>query len=274
MSGYRNLIDKTLTALLFIILEAAALLMLSGNDIIHRQWLARGTTAFRAAVWGSAQEVADYFALKGTNESLAASNSELLERLINSAHDTVKQAEGTDGRFSLVCASIVKGSVNRQRNYFILDKGASDGICPDMGVITDKGVVGIVDAVTGRYSYVISFMNPQMNVSARIGPEGPVGRMIWDGKSSRGAILGEIPLHTPVSVGDTIYTSGFSSMYPADIPLGTVTTSRIKDGASLEIGVRLFQEFRSLKYVSIVRNRDIAQIDSLMNAEVRGGDRR
>lgn len=273
MSGYRNLIDKALTALLFIVLEAAALLMLSGNDIIHRQWIVRGTTAFRAVVWGSVQKAGDYFSLGKSNRQLAQANTELLERLINAGGDTCLHSAGQEGKFSLVAASIVKGSVNRQRNYFILDKGASDGIRPEMGVITEKGVVGIVDAVTGRYSYVISFMNPQMNVSARIGLDGPVGRMVWNGKGSRGAVLGEIPLHTEVAEGDTIYTSGFSSMYPADIPLGTVTSSRIKDGASLEVGVSLFQEFRSLKYVSIVRNRDIAEIDSLMRAGEHGGDR-
>lgn len=272
MSGYRNLIDKALTALLFIALEAAALLMLSGNDIIHRQWLARGTIAFRAAVWGGIQKAGDYFSLGRTNGELAAANTELLERLINAGGDTCMQSAGKEGKFTLVPASIVKGSINRQRNYFILDKGASDGIRPEMGVITEKGVVGIVDAVTGRYSYVISFMNTQMNVSARIGQDGPVGRMVWNGKSSKGAVLGEIPLHTEVAEGDTVYTSGFSSMYPADIPLGTVTTSRIKDGASLEVGISLFQEFRSLKYVSIVRNRDIAEIDSLTRAAGQGGD--
>ena len=54
--------------------------------------------------------------------------------------------------------------------------------------------------------------------------------------------------------GDTVFTSGYSSIFPPDIALGTTGESKIVNGATYEIEVTLFEDFGSLRYVTIVEN--------------------
>ena len=54
--------------------------------------------------------------------------------------------------------------------------------------------------------------------------------------------------------GDTVFTSGFSSIFPPDIPLGVTGNSKIVNGATYEIEVTLFEDFGALRYVTIVEN--------------------
>ena len=93
-----------------------------------------------------------------------------------------------------------------------------------------------------------------MSISSRIGRLGSVGPMEWDGRSRNRAILKEIPHHVEFSEGDTVYTSGYSSIFPPDIPLGVINKSRIVNGSTYEIEVNLFEDFGALRYVTIVDN--------------------
>ena len=121
-------------------------------------------------------------------------------------------------------------------------------------MITPNGAIGIVDAVSENYSYAISFQNHNISISARLGKDGRTGPLSWDGRSSSGAVLREIPHHLEITPGDTIYTSGFSSIFPADIPLGTVREAEIVNGATYDIKVDLFEDFGALRHVCIVEN--------------------
>ena len=91
--------------------------------------------------------------------------------------------------------------------------------------------------------------------------------MRWDGISSTGAVLSEIPPYEGMMPGDTVFTSGFSSIFPADIPLGLTGESKLVNGATLVIKVRLFEDIRRLRYVTIVSNNDRAEIENLLNEE-------
>jgi rod shape-determining protein MreC len=102
-----------------------------------------------------------------------------------------------------------------------------------------------------------------MNISARMGKEGAVGPLTWDGKSGNMAILKEIPLHVKFQPGDTVFTSGFSSIFPPDIPLGSAGASKVVNGATYEIEITLFEEFKSLRYVTIVENLGKTEIKEL-----------
>ena len=120
-----------------------------------------------------------------------------------------------------------------------------------------------MDAVDKHYSYAISFMNPEISISARLGSEGAVGPLTWDGVSTRGAVLKEIPLQYKFQKGDTVFTSGFSAIFPPDIPIGTTGDAKIVNGATNEIKVNLFQDFSTLKYVVVVENIGREEIMSL-----------
>jgi rod shape-determining protein MreC len=160
-------------------------------------------------------------------------------------------------------AKVIKNSLNTEHNYLIIDKGVKDGMSEDMGVITPIGVVGITRAVGQDYTYVLSFLNNKQTVSAKIGRSNIFGTLRWDRKSIYYAQLTEIPQHIKVRRGDTVFTSGYSTFYPANIPIGTAVSYRVINGTHKQIKVKLMQNFKDLDYVIVVKHRHRHQIDSL-----------
>lgn len=272
MPKERSIVQRIFIAVVFILLEVAALLMLSHNNQLQRLWIARISHGFMARTWGTTQAISDYFSLKGQNDRLALENDSL-QRMARSYELAAKEADPAsrpvlmDNGFNYIPATIVKSSSNTQHNYLIIDKGSEDGVVRNSGIITSNGVIGIVDAVSPHYSYAISFLNTELFISARLGESGAVGPLAWDGTSSDGAILKEIPLQFKFEPGDTVYTSGYSSIFPPDIPIGVAGESKIINGATNEIKVRLFQNHKALKYVTVVGNTRAEEIEAIENQE-------
>lgn len=264
MSRSRRTYLIIIDAVIFVLLEVAALSMLNHRGSLQHIWLSKASHAFMATVWGGSESIKRYVSLDRVNEELARENFELRERL--SIYESAQGAQTADSLtheamtvtgisdFTFTPATIVKISRNRAHNYFIVNKGSEDGVRPQSGVITTSGVVGIIDAVDKHYSYGLAFLNSDISVSSRIGRDGPVGRMMWDGISSDRGVLKDIPLQNKFEPGDTVWTSGFSAIFPPDIPLGIIESSKIVGGAVYEISVGLSQNFRSLRYVTIVDN--------------------
>ena len=264
-----KIVTLLFNAAIFIALEVAAIGMLRSSDA-QNFFVSKGAHALMARLWGSSQAVKYYFSLARTNDELAAQNFALRQEVLawrNAAEqekrDSITRSISNIGEFRYMSGTIVKISSNKQHNYLILGQGARDGVAPNAGIITDKGVIGIVDSVGEHYSFALSFMNTEFSLSARLGREGAVGPLVWDGKSSTGAILKEIPLQYRFEPGDTVYTSGYSSLFPADIPIGLTGESRIVNGATYEIQVRLLQDMGAARYVTLVNNDSRGEIDSI-----------
>ncbi len=268
MPRRNSTLNTVISVAVFIVLEAAALVMLSRNDSLQKVWISRAGHAIMGKVWGSTQAVGRYFSLSSANRQLAIENQELLSRLLE-AEEKLRRVKvdsmsfPVNQGFSLIPAEVVKISRGKQHNYIILNRGFEDGVQDKSGVITACGVVGVVDAVSRHHSFVFSFQNSEVSISARLGDEGSNGILVWDGVSSNGAILKEVPLQYRHHQGDTVYTSGHSIMFPPDIPIGIVGDSKIVNGATNEISVSLFQDFKALRYVSIVHNNSLDEIEDL-----------
>lgn len=266
MAGVRNRFGFILSAAVFLVLEIAAILMLSRTSSLQNIWINRASHRVHAAIWGSGERVRNYFHLEGQNRELAAENLELASQLRELRQKTLPYQQnllpftGTDN-FRMIPATIVKVSRNTQHNYIILDKGSRDGVRPQTGIISPTGVIGIVTSVGQRFSYGITLMNPRVSVSARIGRTGLVAPLEWDGKRTDGAVMRGLPLHHEINPGDTVWTSGFSTMFPADVPIGTTGRIRQVDGSTNEVSVHLFQDFASLRYVIIADNLDRKEIE-------------
>ena len=247
----------------FVLAELAAILLLANSDSIQNLWINRASHRTIAAIGGWAEDTRGYFSLRRQNDSLALENLELARRL-RLLEEEKRSAEagaalagqGRDSSFRYIPARIIKASRNSQHNYVIVDKGSADGVVPHSGIITTNGVVGIIEAVDEHYSYALSLLNTAMRVSARIGHEGIAAPLEWDGIHSGRATLKELPGHLATNPGDTVWTSGYSSIFPPDIPLGITGGAREIDGSVKELDVNLFIDFRALRYVDIVENKD------------------
>ena len=271
MQRRRTITGTLINTAVFILLEIAALGMLRHGDSLQDLFISRAAHGFLGYFWGVSENIADYASLRTENRHLAEEILRLTETITRleeeaaaaAARDSADYTTAWRGKYEFIPAEVIKNSVNKQHNYLIIGKGSDDGVRPQTGIITSRGVIGIVDAVSRHYSYAISFLNSDSSISARIGKDGAAGPMAWDGKGSGNALLREIPLQVKFEEGDTVYTSGFSTIFPPDIPIGRITGSRIVNGATVEIKVSLFQDFSSVRHVCLVRNRDLDEIMSL-----------
>ena len=265
MAGGKRPYSVIWTAAVFVILEIAAILMMSRTSSLQDIWISRASHRVHASIWGGGESIRNYFTLGQQNRELAQENFELSSLVREFGQKDLSYRENhlydsNTGNFRLVPATIVKASRNSQHNYIVLNKGSEDGVKPQTGIITTNGVVGVVNAVGKRFSYGLTLMNNRMSVSARIGRTGLVAPLEWDGRHSNGALMKGLPLHYTVAPGDTVWTSGFSSVFPPDIPIGVTGKIRQVDGSTNEVHVQLFQDFNALRYVIITENLDREQI--------------
>lgn len=265
-----TVVSKLIPAAIFIILEVAAINMLKSSSSIQNVWINRLSHNFLASTWGFGQKVSRYFSLDRQNDLLAQENFLLskeldrYKRLVSEYKLATSFTGLKSDAFSYIPATIVKMSRNSQHNYIIIDKGSEDGIVPHSGIITSNGAIGIIEAVDKHYSYGISFFNTKIGISVRLGRSGTVSTMSWDGISGNRANIGNIPPYAGVAPGDTVWTSGVSSIFPGDIPLGTV--EKVSEKAALgNAEILLFQDFSTMKYVTVVSNSSIGEIESLEN---------
>lgn len=268
MDAAKKKYGSVLNAAVFVLMEIAAILLLSQTRSLQDIWLNKISHRTLGTLWKSGESIRNYFSLGEQNRALAAENLDLSVKLRSLSQDALakKMNPGSDtlsGNFRYIPATIVKASRNSQHNYIILNKGSEDGVKPQTGIITTFGVVGVVQVVDRHYSYGLSLMNPMLKVSARIGHTGLVAPLEWDGVRSNGGIMRNLPLHQTIAKGDTVWTSGFSSVFPADVPIGITGDVRMVDGSMNEAEVRLFQDFAALRYVIITENIDKDAISSL-----------
>ena len=257
------------SAATFLLLEVAALVLLHSRSTSQNIWINRASHRTMAFLWGGGEALRNQFRMDEFNAELQAENARLQERL--RAYELRDQAQeeldhvaaGDSSVYHYIPATVVKMSRNRVHNYIIINKGSEDGVRPHSGIISSRGVVGIVEAVDKHYAYGLTLMNPEMSVGARLDGSEQVGPLSWDGTSTRRALLRNLSPHYATNPGDTVRTSGFSIFFPPDIPIGVTGDSRLVDGSTREVEVFLFQDFSTLRYVTVVDNLARAEITAL-----------
>lgn len=253
----------------FILLEVVSVSLLRRTSTLQDIWLNRMSHAVMGRLWSSGENLRNRFFLQKQNDALRAENFELQEKLrtyelaAEAARERGSGVAGTDHRFNYIPATVIKVSRNTSHNYIILNKGRADGVKPHSGIISENGVVGIVSAVDEHYCYGLTMMNNKISVSSRVGRDGIVAPLVWDGRHADKAYLTDLPLQYPIAEGDTVVTSGFSNIFPADIPIGVTGLSNMVNGSTNRTEVFLFQSFSALRYVTIVDNPERAEIAAL-----------
>jgi len=246
--------------LVFIALEVAAFMLISLNNAYPRSSLLSTANEFVAWQHKQIHEISGYFSLRSQNERLAEENAALRNQIC--AMDSAEHAHSIHYQN----AKVVQMSTDQLHNYLTIDRGSIDGIKRGQGVRNEDGVVGIVRTVGRHYSVVLPVINTYTNISCRFIKNDYIGTLQWDGKDNRFAQLADVSSHMVVNPGDTIVTSGLSPVFPEGIPVGTVEKSVLKEGDSYyTIRVRLYTDFKRLKYVEVVQNADQNELEELTN---------
>ncbi len=245
-------------------------LLFDRNPYQHHVWLtSAGSVA--AGVYDVSNNVTGYFSLRAINEDLQRRQADLEEEVaaLRTQLRTAREALAQDSlaaidsvrQFRFIVATAISNSVTRPYNYITLDKGEADGLQPEMGVMDQNGVVGVVNVTGKHHARVISLLNPNFRLSCKLRGSDAFGSLVWDGKSPREALLEELPKHTRFHKGDTIITSGYSAMFPEGIPVGTIIGSaRGEDDNFFTLRIRLLTDFTALSTVKVISNRESADI--------------
>lgn len=260
------------SAAIFILLEIAALGMLKSSSTLQNIWINRLSHSVMGFLWGGGESIRNHFSLEKQNEALAEENFNLREQLKRYKLSEAAALENDAatfgcGEFVYIPATVIKMSRGGSHNYIIVNKGSEEGVKPHNGIISANGIVGIISAVDKHMSYGMTLMNSNVSVSSRAGREGIVAPLVWDGRHSNKGVMKDIPLQYDVTPGDTIFTSGFSTIFPPDIPIGIAGSSRLVDGSSNSTEITLFQDFQALRYVTIIDNPDRSVISEIEKTE-------
>ncbi len=264
MYSLLNFLKKYSNVLLFLILEVLCIIMLINNLPYQKRKLTSVGNAISGRFFKTKTNFTDYFSLKEENQLMVEHNAYLMSQLYKKNADTSFLSDSTSLDFNFIPANVINNSVDNANNFLLIDKGRKDGIKKDMGVICEKGVVGKVVNVTEHYASVISMLHPYSVVSARFTDNQHIANVTWGNRDYRYGTVNDIPLHLHPKKGDTLVTSGFSNIYPADIMIGTIEEmleSDSKDFNSAKISFST--NFSTLRHVFVIENLHQTEIDSL-----------
>ncbi|MCD7977407.1 MAG: rod shape-determining protein MreC [Tannerellaceae bacterium] len=270
---------------LFILLEIVSVWLIYRSNAYQRNIIFSTANVVSGKVLSVSGNVYSYLHLKEVNKDLLERNGELemevlrlQDQLESMMADTIRftgfvPVDSTDQfPYSFITAEVVNNSVARLFNYITLNKGRKDGVMIDMGVVSEKGVVGIVSTVSDHYCVVLPVLNPKFRLSGKVLGSSYFGSLSWNGRSTRTANLDELPRHVDFQEGDTIVTSGYSAVFPEGLLVGTVSSFRKQnDDNFYSLEVDLTTDFHTLKNVKIIRNYDQAERRKL-EEEARGND--
>ena len=174
-------------------------------------------------------------------------------------NDTVYQQ-----RFRFIPVHIISAPTGQRNNYFTIDAGELQGLRKGMGVISDKGVVGVVYKIGKKYSLVKSVLTSDINIDVGVGKKQVRGILKWNGKNPRiGSITG-ISTDTYVPKWSEVRTQGSTGIFPKGVLLGKVKTKRRMENQSLwDIDVLFKEDFRNVHEAFVINSLFINEIEQL-----------
>ena len=248
---------------LFILLEVASFVLLFHFNNYQQSVYFSSANVVAGKVYEVSGAVTSYFHLKSVNEDLLDRNMMLEQQIANlegallaqqtdsATVNSLKKLPRTD--YEVFKARVVNNSLNMADNYITLDKGSRDGIREEMGVVDGNGVVGIVYKTSPHFSLVISVLNSKSSISCKIVGSEYFGYLKWEHGDSRFAYLKDLPRHAEFNLGDTVVTSGFSTVFPEGIIVGTVDDmADSNDGLSYLLKVKLATDFGKISDVRVI----------------------
>ena len=263
--------------LLFFLLQAICFALLFRFNNYQGSAFFTSANTVAGVIYSCTAQVTEYFGLRSVNSDLVKRNVELemqvesLKKELNrftadtTAFHRLKEEVMTD--YTIYSAEVISNCVVRAENYITINRGYSDGIKPEMGVVCGNGIVGIVYKTSAHFAVVLSALNARSNISCKILRTDYFGTLHWEGGSPRYATLRDMPRHSQFSLGDTIVTSGHSAVFPEGIPVGVVDDmADSNDGLSYLLKVKFFTDFARLSDVKVITASNYEELKELENS--------
>ena len=218
------------------------------------------TNAFSGWLYNARDEVTKHFSFERENNKLAEDNAKLFSQLEASQFNSIIESDTASNpdyeqQYLYTSAHVINNSTNKPNNYLTINRGRLHKIKKHNGVIGGKGIVGIVLGVSDRYATIMSLLHQQTKISVKIKSKGYFGSMVWKGNDSSFMSVEAIPKHALVMKGDTVITSGYSSIFPGGAMVGIVDSVEAISGSSFhKIDVKLSEDMNKVEHVYVISN--------------------
>jgi len=170
MKNLLNFLVRYNSLIVFLILEALALYMLTAGNSYHNSRLQKGVIGLTKNLEEKIYNTRSYLSLREINERLALENSALknsMEKLGHKENNLFLTVSDTllGQNYQYSTAEIINNSVNKQKNFLTLNKGRRHGLDTDMAVAGTRGVAGLIVSCSENYSIAISVLNLDFKLS-------------------------------------------------------------------------------------------------------------
>ena len=196
-------------------------------------------------------------------ESLEKENAELKERSVdydeilaeNKRYRELLDFKAAHRQFNVRAGSVISRDYGTWSNTMVIDIGSEDGIEENMAVVTPAGVVGFISDVYPHSSRVQLLTDPRTSIGAIVQrPESRVSSVVrGNGNVPTEPQFVNIAKDADILEGDTLVTSGFGSIYPKGLYIGTIVSIHQDDNDFVKYAViRSGVDFSKLEEVFVI----------------------
>lgn len=156
-----------------------------------------------------------------------------------------------DSNFKLISAKVTNMGSTSNLSSITLNVGEEDGIKVDQPILIPEGVIGKTIIVGKTYSIAQLITDVNFRISVRVFPSGSVGvlRYLYDDICE----IREVQKNAQIELGNSVKTSGFSNIYPENLPVGEVIEIQDERGSFQKIvKVKITSNIGSLLNVFVI----------------------
>ena len=264
-----SFLDKNKLFILFLLLEVLAVVFTIQSHSFHKSKFVNSANFLTGGVYDRINNFKEFLYLKKENERLNEENV-YLKNLLNLEDKTIVQHDITvldtlkyNQKYSYTGAKVINNNFRKNNNYLTINKGSNAGLESDLGVINSKGIVGITKSVSGNYATVLSILNVNSRINAKLLNSDHYGSLSWDNNDYNIVQLLDLPIQADIYSGDTIVTGGKSTIFPEGVPIGTIKDFKTLNNTYEYINILLFNDMSSIGYVQVIKNFDKNEIQTL-----------
>jgi rod shape-determining protein MreC len=256
------------TIVIFLVAVGLIALALGGYFNPVTNWFSRLTVDVQTWVSSRYMAMVDFLTVPRDVASLRQRNSELeaeVARLQTQVIDLQQQVTETNilsalvdfaranPEYSYKAAAVIGRDPSPFLRFVIINIGSNQGVLAGMPVVTDKGLVGRVDAVLAEAARVQLVTDAASAVNIRMQESDTEAMLV--GSITGDLSLDMIPKDANVQVGDIVLTSGLGGTYPPNLLVGQVVSVRnlnsdLFQAAAIQPNV----DFNQLQFVLVITN--------------------
>jgi len=253
--------------LLFTLLFSISIFLTVQSHSYHKNKFVNSSNYVIGSFYDLKSSVTSYFRLKKQNTILIEENNRIRKKIEfykNKFSYYEVDTASINSKYYFYHAKVINNSYSKTKNNLTINKGTNDSLKIDLGVVTSKGIVGIVDNISKKYATIQSILNTNSQINAKLKKSKHFGSLIWNAVDPNIVQLIDIPRLAPVTIGDTIVTGGKSTIFPEGILIGTVKNFKMtEDKNSKYLNIQLFNDMTNLEHVYLINNIDANEIINL-----------